>query len=63
MKRADAIRLIESYAAEGDDKAAMRIYIENRISRQVFDAAMEKGRRFGAFVRARDAAKAQQVAA
>lgn len=63
MKRADAIRLIESYAAQGDDKAALRIYIENRISRKVFDEAMAKGRRFGNFVRARDAAKAAGVSA
>lgn len=61
MKRADAIRLIESYAAQGDDKAALRIYIENRISRKVFDEAIAKGRRFGNFVRARDAAKAAGV--
>lgn len=59
MKRADAIRLIESHAAQGDDKAALRIYVENRIGRQAFNEAVAKGRRFGDFVRARDAAKAE----
>lgn len=60
MKRADAIRAIEANAAQGDDKAAMRTYIEHRsIGRQTFNEAMARGRRFGNFVRARDAAKAE----
>lgn len=59
MKRADAIRLIEGFAAKGDNKAALRIYVENRIGRQTFKEAMARGRRFGNFVRTRDAAKAE----
>lgn len=61
MKRADAIRLIESHAAQGDDRAALRIYVENRVRFQAFNEAMKRGRRFGEFVRARDAAKAAEA--
>lgn len=57
MTRTQAIANIKAYAAKGNMKACTRIYIENRISRAVYDQAVEDGRKFGAFVAARDAAK------
>lgn len=45
MKRRD--RLLEQIrvaAYEGDDKTAIRIYVENRISREAFEKAVALGR-------------------
>ena len=58
MKRSHAIELIKAAAAVGDTKACTRLYVESRISRGVYDAAVEAGRAFGAFIAKRDAAKA-----
>lgn len=59
MTRSQAIAHIKAYAAAGDTKACVRIFCEARISRAVYDQAVEDGRALGAFVAKRDA----QVAA
>lgn len=56
MSRTQAIALIRAYAAKGDIKACTSVYVENRISRAVYDQAVADGRAFGAFVAKRDAA-------
>ena len=43
MKRKQALELIKLATAEGDDKTAMRIYLENRISYRVYMDAMRAG--------------------
>ncbi|OLS24299.1 MAG: hypothetical protein ThorAB25_23570 [Candidatus Thorarchaeota archaeon AB_25] len=43
MTRKQAIELIKLATAEGDDKTAMRIYLENRISHRVYMDAMQAG--------------------
>lgn len=55
MTRKQAIACIRAAGAEGDRKAFMRLYVENRISLQVANEAWQEGQRFGAFVRDRDA--------
>ncbi len=57
MTRAQALNVIKAHAAAGDIKAATRVYIENRISRAAYDAAVGAGRALGAFIAARDAQK------
>lgn len=54
MTRQQAIANIKAAAAKGDMKACTRIYCENRISRAVYDAAVEAGRSLGAFIAKRD---------
>ena len=62
MTRKQALDLIKSKAAQGDLAACTRIYCEHRISREAYDAAVEAGRKFGEFLRTRDAAKPIDVA-
>ena len=55
MTRKQAIDAIKAAGARGDQQAFLRLYVENRISRAVADAAYREGKRFGEFVRSRDA--------
>ena len=57
MSRTQAIALIKANAAKGDIKACTRLFVENRISRAVYDQAVADGRAFGDFVAKRDAAR------
>jgi hypothetical protein len=57
MYRSQAIALIKANAAKGDIKACTRIFVENRISRDVYDQAVADGRSLGEFVAKRDAAR------
>jgi hypothetical protein len=52
--RKQLLNLIRTAAAEGDSATLTRLYIENRISRDVFNQAVADGRKFGAFIHARD---------
>lgn len=56
MTRSQAIAHIKAYAGQGDIKACTRIYAESRISRAVYDQAVEDGRKLAAFIAKRDAA-------
>lgn len=55
--RKQVLALIYTAGAENDIKAYTRLYIENRISLKAAKEAFEAGRKFGAFVRQRDAGK------
>lgn len=45
MKRADALAHIRIAGYHDDDKAAMRIYVENRISAERYRNAFQDGQR------------------
>ena len=55
MNRTQAIATIKAYAADGNLGGAMRIFVEGRISRSVYDRAVRDGQAFGAFIAKRDA--------
>ena len=57
MSRTQAIALIKANAAKGDIKACTRLFVENRISRAVYDQAVADGRSLGEFVAKRDTAR------
>jgi hypothetical protein len=44
MTRKQALAVIKAAAAKGDMDTATRIYCENRISRRVYEEAVEQGR-------------------
>lgn len=56
MTRSQAIANIKAYAGKGDLKACTRTFIESRISRAVYDQAVEDGRKLADFIAKRDAA-------
>ena len=43
MKRKDAINLIRAMTAKGDERGALRIYIENRVSFAAYQTARREG--------------------
>jgi hypothetical protein len=43
MKRADIIQAITVYTAQGDNAAATRLYVNNRISATTFKRAVARG--------------------
>lgn len=55
MKRQQLLNLIRTAAAEDDGRTLTRLYIENRISWDAFNVAVNEGRKWGAFIKARDA--------
>ena len=57
MYRSQAIAMIKANAAKGDIKACTRLFVENRISRAMYDQAVADGRSLGEFVAKRDAAR------
>ncbi len=44
MKRTDALAAIRVAAYHDDDRTATRIYVEHRMGRAAFDAAISQGR-------------------
>lgn len=56
LTRKQTLAIIEADAAENGQLSAtgVRIYCENRISYQAMKDAVERGRKFGDFIRARD---------
>ena len=56
LPRKKALDLIRAAGAQDDRKAFVRLYVENRISRAAADKAWLEGKRFGTFLRQRDAA-------
>lgn len=54
-KRERILNSIVGYVAEGDESMAMRLYVENRISRDAFNEALTKGRSLRAFCAAKEA--------
>ena len=54
MKRADLIRALKGCGAENDRAKFTRLYIENRISRDVADQAWRDGAALRHFVEKRD---------
>lgn len=57
MTRKQALANVKAFAAAGNLAACTRIFIEGRLSRAAYDQAVEDGRKLGAFVVKRDAAK------
>ena len=55
MTRTAALAAIKAAGAAGDQKALMRLYIENRISYAVAMKAYREGATFARFVATRDA--------
>jgi len=57
MNRKQAIAHVKAFAAAGNLAACTRIFIEGRLSRAVYDQAVEDGRALGAMIAKRDANK------
>lgn len=57
LTRKQALSLLYAAGAEGDRRTWTRIYVENRVSLAVANAQWRDGAKFGAWIKARDAAK------
>lgn len=55
MSRKDALAAIKAAGTQNDQKAFMRLYVENRIALPAARAAFAEGQRFAKFVAERDA--------
>jgi hypothetical protein len=54
MTRKQALAAIKAAGASGDQKAFLRLYVENRVALHAAQEAFEEGKRFAAWIKTRD---------